>query len=134
LIKEVLPTKEVQDLMDHGSIHSSIGGQFSFRIIGPCCRLYDREELPWPCCRLSWKGREPSWKRVGKRLVPDIAAEKCPSYAVEIMQPGERPAKIIFTLYSERLDSNLQEWWYSKRPRSRDSSNISPKLTLISTN
>ena len=128
MISEVLPTDTVQDLLDHGSIHSSIGGQFSYRVLGPCCRLYDREELPWPCCRLSWKGREPSWKRVGKRLVPDIAAQKCPSYSVEIIQPGEKSKITILTSYSERLDSNLEEWWYSKRPRSRDSSNIAPKV------
>ena len=127
MISEVLPTDKVQDLLDHGSIHTSIGGQFSYRVLGPCCRLYDREELPWPCCRLSWRGREPSWKRTGKRFVPDIAAQKCPSYSVEIIQPGVKSTKIILTSYSERLDSHLEEWWYSKRPRSRDSSNISPK-------
>ena len=124
---EVLTNEKVQDLLDHGSIHTSIGGQFSYRVLGPCCRLYDREELPWPCCRLSWKGREPSWKRVGKRLVPDIAAQKCPSYSVEIIQPGVKSTTTILTSYSERLDSNLEEWWYSKRPRSRDSSNIAPQ-------
>ncbi len=127
MISEVSPTDKVQDLLDHGSIHSSIGGQFSYRVLGPCCRLYDREELPWPCCRLSWKGREPSWKRVGKRLVPDIAAQRCPSYSVEIIQPGVKSSKTILTSYSERLDSNLEEWWYSKRRSSRDSSNIAPK-------
>ena len=127
MTSEVLQTDKVQDLLDHGSIHSSVGGQFSYRVLGPCCRLYDREELPWPCCRLSWRGREPSWKRVGKRFVPDIAAQKCPSYSVEIIQPGERPTKIILTSYSERLDSNIEEWWYSKRPRSRVSSNIAPQ-------
>ena len=127
MISEVLPTDKVQDLLDHGSIHTSIGGQFSYRVLGPCCRLYDREELPWPCCRLSWKGREPSWKRVGKRLVPDIAAQKCPSYSVEIIEPGAKSTITILTSYSERLDSSLEEWWYSKRPRSRDSSNIAPQ-------
>ena len=127
MITEVLPTDKVQDLLDHGSIHTSIGGQFSYRVLGPCCRLYDREELPWPCCRLSWKGREPSWKRVGKRLVPDIAAQKCPSYSVEIIEPGSKSTITILTSYSERLDSSLEEWWYSKRPRSRDSSNITPQ-------
>ena len=127
MISEVLPTDKVQDLLDHGSIHTSIGGQFSYRVLGPCCRLYDREELPWPCCRLSWKGREPSWKRVGKRLVPDIAAQKCPSYSVEIIEPGSKSTITILTSYSERLDSSLEEWWYSKRPRSRDSSNIAPQ-------
>ena len=127
MTSEVLPTDKVQDLLDHGSIHTSIGGQFSYRVLGPCCRLYDREELPWPCCRLSWKGREPSWKRVGKRLVPDIAAQKCPSYSVEIIEPGAKSTITILTSYSERLDSSLEEWWYSKRPRSRDSSNIAPQ-------
>ena len=127
MISEVSPNDKVQDLLDHGSIHSSIGGQFSYRVLGPCCRLYDREDLPWPCCRLAWKGREPSWKRVGKRLVPDIAAQRCPSYSVEIIQPGVKSTKTILTSYSERLDSNLEEWWYSKRPRSRDSSNIAPQ-------
>ena len=127
MISEVSPIDKVQGLLDHGSIHTSIGGQFSYRVLGPCCRLYDREELPWPCCRLAWKGREPSWKRVGKRLVPDIAAQKCPSYSVEIIQPGVKSTKTILTSYSERLDSSLEEWWYSKRPRSRDSSNSAPQ-------
>ena len=117
--------------MGHGSIHSSIGGQFSFRVIGPCCRLYDREDLPWPCCRLSWRSKEPSWRRIGKRLVADIAAQKCPTYSVEIIQPGVKPTKTILTLFSRRLDSDLQEWWYSKHPRSRDSSNIAPQLAWI---
>ena len=31
-----------------GSIQSSYGGQYSYKVIGPCCRLYDREELPGP--------------------------------------------------------------------------------------
>ena len=128
LISDVLPAKEVQGLLDHGSIHSSIGGQFSFRVIGPCCRLYDREELPWPCCRLSWRSKEPSWRRIGKRLVADIAAQKCPSYSVEIIQPGVKPTKTILTLFSSRLDMNIQEWWYSKHPRSRHSSNIAPHV------
>ena len=122
------PTEIVPGLMDHGSIYSSIGGQFSYRVIGPCCRLYDREELPWPCCRLSWRSKEPSWRRIGKRLVADIASQKCPSYSVEIIQPGVKSTKTILTLFSQRLDSNIQEWWYSKHPRSRDSSNIEPKL------
>ncbi len=128
---EVLPTAKVQDLLDHGSIHSSTGGQFSFRVLGPCCRLYDREELPWPCCRLSWRSKEPSWRRIGKRLVADIAAQKCPSYSVEIIQPGVKPTKTILTLFSSHLDANIQEWWYSKHPRSRESSNIAPKAAWI---
>ena len=114
-------------LMAHGSIHESTGGHFSYRIIGPCCRLYDREELPWPCCRLSWRSKEPSWRRIGKRLVPDIAAQRCPSYSVELLQPGLKPTKTIITLFPERFNSAMQEWWYSRHPRSKVTSNIFPK-------
>ncbi len=119
--------KSSQNVFGSGTIHSSVGGQYSFRVLGACCRLYDREELPWPCCRLSWKSKEPSWRRVGKRFVPDIAAQRCPSYSVEILQPGFRPTPTVLTLFSDRLDNVLQEWWYSKHPRSRAESNIVPQ-------
>ena len=49
-----------------GSVQSSYGGQYSYKVIGPCCRLYDREELPWPCSRLAWRSKEPSWRSAGK--------------------------------------------------------------------
>ncbi len=114
--------------MQHGSIHSSVGGQYSFRVIGPCCRLYDREELPWPCCRIAWKSKEPSWRRIGNRFVPDIASRRCPSYAVEILEPGFRPSFTILTLFSDRFDSDLEEWWYSRHPKSRNVTNISPAI------
>ena len=113
-------------LLEHGSIHQSMGGQYSFRVLGACCRLYDREELPWPCCRIAWKSKEPSWRRIGKRFVPDIAAQRCPSYSVEILQPGFKPTKTILTLFSKKFDKALQEWWYSKHPISRKDSNINP--------
>ena len=119
---------EQYNLLKHGEIQSSIGGQFSFRIIGPCCRLYDREELPWPCCRLSWRSKEPSWRRIGKRFVPDIAASKCPSYFVEVLQPGSKSTNTVITLFPQQFSKDLQEWWYSKKPHSRDSNNILPKL------
>ena len=79
----------VDDLLEYGSIHASSGGQYSFRVIGPCCRLFDREDLPWPCSRLAWKSKEPSWRRVGSRFVPDLAARRCPSYSVELLQPNQ---------------------------------------------
>tara|TARA_B100001250_G_C19610650_1_gene704794 strand:+ start:301 stop:714 length:414 start_codon:yes stop_codon:yes gene_type:complete len=126
LTTDFLANKDCRDLLEHGTIKSSAGGQYSFRVIGPCCRLYDREDLPWPCCRLSWKSKEPSWRRVGKRLVPDIASQRCPSYSVEILQPGFKPIPTVLTLFSSRFDSVLQEWWYSKRPLSRLDSNLMP--------
>ena len=60
-----------------GSVQASYGGQYSYNVIGPCCRLYDREELPWPCSRLAWRSKEPSWRRIGSRFVPDMASRKC---------------------------------------------------------
>ena len=89
---------EVERLLDHGSVHTSPGGQYSFRVIGPCCRLYDREELPWPCCRLAWRSKEPSWRRVGRRFVADLGSRRCPSYSVELLQPGSRPTVTVLTL------------------------------------
>tara|TARA_B100001121_G_scaffold48527_1_gene41915 strand:- start:428 stop:814 length:387 start_codon:yes stop_codon:yes gene_type:complete len=117
---------EVEGLLDHGSVHTSPGGQYSFRVIGPCCRLYDREELPWPCCRLAWRSKEPSWRRVGRRFVADMASRRCPSYSVELLQPGSRPTITVLTLFPQRFSSDMQEWWYSRRPRSMDASNLAP--------
>ncbi len=100
LVRSVLSERQNVDvLMEHGSIYPSEGGQFSFRVIGPCCRLFDREELPWPCSRLAWRSKEPSWRRVGCRFVADIAARRCPSYSVEILQPGNKPTKTVLTLF-----------------------------------
>ncbi|WP_415409562.1 hypothetical protein ACLM45_12440 [Synechococcus sp. A10-1-5-9] len=117
---------EVDGLLAHGTVHTSPGGQYSFRVIGPCCRLFDRNELPWPCCRLVWRSKEPSWRRVGRRFVPDLASRRCPSYAVELLQPGSRPTVTVLTLFSMRFTASLQEWWYSRHPRSFDASNQCP--------
>ena len=112
--------------MQHGSVHPSQGGHFSFRVVGPCCRLFDREDLPWPCSRLAWRSKEPSWRRIGSRFVPDIAARRCPSYSVDILQPGSKPIRTILTFFSNRFEPEIQEWWYSKHPRSKKASNIYP--------
>ena len=117
---------DVQALLEHGTVHASPGGQYSFRVIGPCCRLFDREELPWPCCRLAWRSKEPSWRRVGRRFVPDLASRRCPSYSVKLLQPGSRPTATLLTLFSMRLTPELQEWWYSRQPKSMAADNDSP--------
>ena len=118
----------VHSVLAHGSLHTSPGGQYSYRVLGPCCRLFDREELPWPCCRLAWRSKEPSWRRVGRRFVPDLAARRCPSYAVELLQPGSRLTRTVITLFPQRLDPALQEWWYSKLPASLEPANQQPPL------
>jgi hypothetical protein len=114
-------------LLDSGSVHASPGGHYSFRVLGPCCRLFDREELPWPCCRLAWRSKEPSWRRIGRRFVADLAARRCPSYAVELLQPGARStAATVITLFPVRLNPPMQEWWYSRNPASCDPANQQP--------
>ena len=118
----------VHTVLAHGSLHTSPGGQYSYRVLGPCCRLFDREELPWPCCRIAWRSKEPSWRRVGRRFVPDLAARRCPSYAVELLQPGSRLTHTVITQVPQRLNPALQEWWYSKLPASLDPANQHPPL------
>jgi hypothetical protein len=117
---------QARELLEPGSEHASPGGHYSYRVLGPCCRLFDREELPWPCCRLAWRSKEPSWRRVGRRFVPDLAARRCPSYVVELLQPGARSTRTVITLFPIRLAPALQEWWYSKLPSSMDPANIRP--------
>ncbi|MFZ9736629.1 MAG: hypothetical protein ACO3EZ_01300 [Prochlorotrichaceae cyanobacterium] len=102
-----------------GTLFSSPGGHFTYRVIGPCCRLFDREELPWPCCRLQWRGKEPSWRRIGRRFVLDMATRNSPSYSVEILELGHHRETIVMTLYAIRLTAQLKSWWYAK-PRLRD--------------
>ncbi|MFN9661428.1 MAG: hypothetical protein ACK6BC_13855 [Cyanobacteriota bacterium] len=116
----------VHTVLASGSLHTSLGGQYSYRVLGPCCRLFAREELPGPGCRLGWQSQEPSWRRVGRRLVPDLAARRCPSYAVELLQPGARLTRTVITLFPQRLSPALQEWWYSKLPASLDPANHQP--------
>ena len=117
---------QAQVLLEPGSEHASPGGQYSYRVLGPCCRLFDREELPWPCCRLAWRSKEPSWRRVGRRFVPDLAARRCPSYVVELLQPGARSTRTVITLFPIRLAPACQEWRYSKLRSSMDPANIRP--------
>lgn len=118
-----MPSSQVEVVLPSGSEHPSPGGQYSYRILGPCCRLFDREELPWPCCRLAWHSKEPSWRRIGRRLVPDLASRRCPSYAVELLQPGARPTRTVITFFPQQLAPPLQEWWYSRYPASMDPNN-----------
>nr|WP_299410243.1 hypothetical protein [Acaryochloris sp. IP29b_bin.148] len=96
-----------------GYLFQSPGNQFSYRVIGPCCRLFDREKLPWPCCRLQWRGKEPSWRRIGRRLIADLSAKRYPSYCVELVG-YQGAAPWVITLYTQRLSSTQQQWWYSK--------------------
>jgi hypothetical protein len=109
------PQPEAGHPLPSGTVFSSLGGHFTYRIVGPCCRLFDRETLPWPCCRLQWRGKEPSWRRIGRRFTPDLASRNAPSYAVEILEPGYRGEPLVMTFYSIKLTPEARSWWYSRR-------------------
>jgi hypothetical protein len=100
----------------HGHLFFSPGCHFSYRVIGSCCRLFDRETLPYPCCRIEWRGKEPSWRRIGKRFIADLATRNSPSYSVEIVGQAPSSEPIVLTLYSVKLPQPLKEWWFSLKP------------------
>lgn len=109
--------------LEYGQIIASPGCHFSYRVIGPCCQLFDREQLPWPCCRLQWRGKEPSWRRIGRQFVLDMATRGHPTYSVEILDPGYAQRRgaaysampVLLTLYWVNLPQPMNEWWYSDR-------------------
>lgn len=117
-VQRVKSPREAHPLQ-YGQTFQSPGCHFTYRVIGPCCRLFDREELPWPCCRLQWRGKEPSWRRIGKRFVLDLATRNSPSYAVEVVGQEYAGRMLIVTLYSVKLPQPVREWWYSKKLPSR---------------
>jgi len=96
-----------------GFVFYSPGYHVCYRVIGPCCRLFDREQLPWPCCRLSWRGKEPSWRRVGRRFVLDIGTKNFPSYCVEILELSAAASPLVKTLYWVTLPQHVRDWWYT---------------------
>lgn len=104
----------------HRYIFQSPGSQFTYRVIGPCCRLFDREQLPWPCCRLQWRGKEPSWRRIGRRFIADLSTKRYPSYSVELVGYSKPMEPVILTLYTHRLSKADQEWWHSKKKNNLD--------------
>lgn len=102
--------------LQYGKLLRSYGGSFVYEVLGPCCRLYDKEELPWPSCSLQWKGKQPSWNRIGPRFVPDMATSRCPSYAVKGYDHHGNSWFQILSLYEVRLLSSEKKWWVWKGP------------------
>jgi hypothetical protein len=116
--------------LQHGQLFYSPGCHFTYRVIGPCCRLFDREELPWPCCRLQWRGKEPSWRRIGRRFVPDLATQNSPSYSVEVLGQDYSDRIFVVTLYSVKLPKAVRAWWYSKKPYCADELPVQPSAMI----
>ena len=103
-------------MLDSGTTFRSPGGSFAYVVQGPVCRLYDREQLPWPCCRLSWRGKEPSWNRVGRRYVGDLAVKNFPSYSVIGMDRHGASWVDVVTDFTYRLPDEVRRWWNSRTP------------------
>ena len=103
-------------MLAHGKKIRSHGGSFFYEVLGPVCRLYDREELPWPSCSLQWRGKQPSWNRQGKRFVPDLAASRCGSYSVAAKDLWNHSWEQVLTFYDQRLSKDEKNWWYWKGP------------------
>jgi hypothetical protein len=102
-------------ILENGDTIGSPGGSFTYVIKAPLCRLYDREELPWPSCSLRWKGKQPSWNRVGRRFVPDLGASRFGSYAVSGRDYWGSEWEGIQTIYANHLTKEEKRWWYSPR-------------------
>jgi len=103
-------------MLENGQTFRSPGGGFEYKVIGPCCRLYDREELPWPSCSLQWKGKQPSWNRIGRRFVGDMATLRCPSYAVVGSDRYGTTWEAVVTDYPYKLTNEWRRWWNSRIP------------------
>lgn len=116
-LPKVVDFRAMSHPLEHGQTVYSPGCHFTYRVIGPCCRLFDREDLPWPCCRLQWRGKEPSWRRIGKRFTPDLATRNSPSYAVEVVGQEYAGRTFVVTLYAVKLPQPIREWWHSKKPQ-----------------
>jgi hypothetical protein len=95
----------------------SYGGSFVYEVQGPICRLYDREELPWPSCSLQWRGKQPSWNRQGPRLVPDLSSSRCPSYYVKAYDHYGHQWQQPLSLYDVKLTKAERSWWVWKGPQ-----------------
>ncbi len=112
-------------LLANGTVIYSPGQNFRYAVIGPICRLYDREELPWPCCRIQWRGKEPSWARIGKRFVIDMSTRHKVSYQVYLLSETghhvtseltREPVTLPLTLHWQAtLTQEQKRWWWRFR-------------------
>jgi hypothetical protein len=100
-----------QKMKQPGDKFFSPGRNYEYQVIGFCCLLYDREQLPYPMCSLQWKGKAPSWNRVGRRFVQDMATKHLAVYAVELLHYKQSQTYFHYnrTTY---LDKDLNKWYY----------------------
>ena len=105
-----------QPTLNSGDRFYSPGGNYEYEVIGAVCPLFDRELLPYPCCNLGWRGKQPSWNRRGRRLIPDIATKKCENYSVKLLYFVNR-SPIIWSFTYLNMGENLVKWWIDTTQR-----------------
>lgn len=98
-----------------GDTFKSPGRSFEYEVIGACCNLFDRESLPYPSCNLQWKGKQPSWRRIGKRFIPDIASKYKECYVVRLLHTENLPYVKIWVFTYWETPEELKRWWYSTK-------------------
>jgi len=113
-------------MISAGKRIESYGGSFVYEIQGPLCRLYDREDLPWPSCSLAWRGKQPSWNRVGRRFVPDMGCTRFESYSVIGQDGWGFKWQGIYTMYGSFLKKDEANWWYSRRNQRQEYTDLCP--------
>lgn len=98
-----------------GDRFKSPGCSFEYEVIGACCQLFDRENLPYPSCNIQWKGKQPSWRRIGKRFIPDIGSKNLECYSVKLLgyQNFSETKVWVFTYWA--MSDELKKWWYSNK-------------------
>jgi hypothetical protein len=100
---------------------------FIYEVVGPICRLYDREQLPWPHCQLSmanpkqdgslrpakWGfqpvGKMPSWNRQGRRFILDLGTKGRPSYNLKLFLGNPGPDYKYHSLKDTTLPLKLSD-------------------------
>ncbi|MDM7327490.1 MAG: hypothetical protein P3X23_010320 [Thermosynechococcus sp. Uc] len=52
------PATEQLPILLSGTQFYSPGYSCGDEVVGACGRLFDREQLPWLCCRIAWRSKE----------------------------------------------------------------------------
>jgi hypothetical protein len=105
----------VQPTLKPGDRFKSPGCGNEFEVIGACCQLFDRENLPYPSCNIQWKGKQPSWRRVGKRFIPDISSKNQECYSVRLLDYENFQNHRVWVFTYWRISEELKLWWNSPK-------------------
>jgi hypothetical protein len=98
-----------------GDRFKSPGCLYEYEVIGACCQLFDRESLPYPSCSLDWKGKQPSWRRIGRRFINEPSSANREIYYVRrINAQYEQLATTYWVFTYWQMSPELKKWWHKK--------------------